>query len=74
MRLRAYLDVHQEMPLDFATRAKITKNTIYRALEGRWLSMRSAARIVRATRGEVTYEDLEGRGRPERGLSEWIAA
>ncbi|MBM3120347.1 MAG: helix-turn-helix domain-containing protein [Chloroflexi bacterium] len=59
MRLKAYLTINNQRPSPWARKHGIAPILICRYLKGkRGLSARTMAKIVKATGGLVTYEDL----------------
>ena len=59
MKLSAYLKNNGLSPAEFARQAKLTKPTLSRFLKGhRGLAPFTMAKIVKATCGQITYEDL----------------
>jgi hypothetical protein len=58
MRLASYLKSRGKKPSEFAKENKIPVMTVCRVIDGEWISLRSAERIVRATGGKVRLEDL----------------
>lgn len=58
MRLDSYLRQRRLKPWEFAKQSEIPFTTVQRVLEGQWVAMRTADKIVRATGGRVRLEDL----------------
>jgi predicted transcriptional regulator len=58
MRLKSYLESRSKSVGDFAKENDIPVMTVTRVVQGRWVSLRTADRIVRATGGKVRLEDL----------------
>lgn len=58
MKLRDYLHFNSIGKMEFAKLAKIPYTTFYRVLQGYDISLSLAKRIVDATEGQVSYEDL----------------
>lgn len=58
MLLKIYLNECQITVQEFARKTKLTRMTIYNALEFKPLSTYVMQRIVHATAGKVSYDDL----------------
>jgi predicted transcriptional regulator len=58
MRLASYLRSRGLKASEFAKENRIPVMTVCRVIDGEWISLRSAERIVRATGGKVRLEDL----------------
>jgi hypothetical protein len=56
--LAQYLADKNESVRDFAQRAGCDKSAVSRAKNGKEITLTNAQRIVKATRGEVTFDDL----------------
>jgi DNA-binding XRE family transcriptional regulator len=59
MKLRDYREKHGLTPEDIASRSGISRQTVWLIETGNGTSLDTALRIIRATNGEVTAEDLE---------------
>jgi len=58
MELGDYLHFNKLGKSDFASFINMPYGTFYRILNGKEISLRNAWIIVKATNGEVTYDDL----------------
>ena len=58
MTLKEYRTKHDVTQFDFAVRAKILPQTVNRIERGLGCSAKTAQRVIAATEGEVTLDDL----------------
>jgi len=58
MKLREYIDKHQFSLRGLEKAFGVSYQTIFKITRGYTISWESASKIVKATDGEITYEDL----------------
>ena len=58
MKIDKYLEKHHLTQIEFAFRLRVTVLTIRKWMKGIKPRKKMAMRIVRATKGEITLEDL----------------
>lgn len=58
MTVQDYLDQNELSVEEFKRFVHLSRATVYRALSGLPILRHSAAKIVNATKGKVTFEDL----------------
>jgi len=58
MKFKEYLDKNNLTPRQFAVLARIADATAYSAYKGNPIIKRTAKKIVKATKGSLTLEDL----------------
>jgi len=58
MKLKKYLSKNKITKTKFAQVADISRETLYNLLEGRPPNVRTLHKVIRATKGAVTFDDF----------------
>ncbi len=58
MKLYQYLGLYRESALGFSLRSGVPPATLHKYVHGAGANLRNAMKVHRASRGEVTFEDL----------------
>lgn len=62
MKLKEYFDKERINPVEFAVRLEISPASIYRYMANKTKPAYGRAKLIeKATRGQVSYEDLRGK-------------
>lgn len=69
MDLRSYLDQQGETQESFSERSGVPQTTLSGIIQGRGCHARTAQRVIRATGGLVSLEDLTGDEQPAQAAS-----